>query len=280
MNQKLFDDFIVFSKKQLESGDIDPMYPVLESVFNQRKYDEEQKLWYLFLYTTFYHVGSAEIIFERFPKLCFINKKDVEPMPTGIERRGFRGNTNWVDTIDDLSYSYSSMVDFISPIHRNGMPGWKGMRVQFETLRNNGPWSSYKFADLLAHVMHYDIEADDLGNNPAVLGCAETLTGIGRKTIERTVSFQNELFQKSLDAGIKFSGLDQLETCLCDFHSVLNGHYYVGHDIDMNMKQIPDKMEFWKAREESFESKYLGEKNAWSGERRELKRRYLETGEI
>ena len=280
MNESLFSDFVKFSNKQLESGDIDPMYSILESVFKQRNYDEEQKLWYLFLYTTFYHVGSAEILFDKYPKLTLINKKDVQSMPTGIERRGFRGNLNWVDTVNDLALNYSSMTDFISPVNRKGMPGWKGMRIQFETIRNNGPWSSYKFADLLAHVMRYDIQADDLGNNPAVLGCAETLTGIGRKTIERTISLQNELFQKSLAAGITFSGLDQLETCLCDFHSALNGHYYVGHDIDMNMKQIPNKDEFWKAREEVFDSKYLGEKNAWSGERKDLKKRYLETGEL
>jgi hypothetical protein len=279
LDKKLFSDFCKFSKKQLTTKDNDPMYPVLESVFKQRGYDEETKLWYLYLYTTFYHVGSAENLFNKYPKKTKINYNYVRPLLTGIERRGFRGNTNWLVTINSLD-KYHTMIDFVSPVKRGGMLGWKEMRMRFEEIKHNGAWSSYKFADLLAHVMHYDIQADDIGSNPSVLGAAQMITGVSIRTAEKSAQFQNELYDKCKKAGVEFTGLDQMETCLCDFHTLTDGRYYVGNDIDMNMKQIPDLPEFWRARKMVFDSKNLGEVNNWEGERKDLKKQYLTKGVI
>jgi len=255
------------------------MYPVLESVFKQRGYDEETKLWYLFLYTTFYHVGSAERVFEIYPQKVKINPDKVGAFETGVERRGFRGNLKWVFLVNELD-KYDSMIDFVSPTKRGGMVGWKEMRLRFEEMKNNGAWSSYKFADLLAHVMHYPIEADDLGTNPSVLECAEMVLGLDKKYIKVSGNIQNAFLESCKKAGVMFTGLDQLETCLCDFHTVLDGRYYVGNDIDMNMKQIPDKPQFWKARQEVFNHEFLGEKHGYIGERKPLKKKYLNTGKL
>lgn len=275
LDRKLFSDFCEFSNKQLESKDIDPMYPVLESVFKQRDYDEETKLWYLYLYTTFYHVGSAEEVFNKYPKKTIIDSKNEIYHVTGIERRGFRGNLKWIDTINELE-RYDSMIDFVSVTKRGGMLGWKEMRMRYQEIKNNGPWASYKFADLLAHVMNYSIQADDIGNNKSVLGCAEVLTGVNSKIVEKSGQLQNDLYDECIKSGVQFTGLDQLETCLCDFHTILDGRYYVGNDIDMNMKQIPDLPEFWKARQEVFDSKFLGENHNWVGERKDKKKQYVD----
>lgn len=278
-----FANFVRFSRAQIESGDIDPTYPVLKSVYQARNYSKEQALWYTLLYVTWYNLGSSEVAFERLPEPP---KKPIRAslkMPTGIERRSFRGNELARDHLNAiLEAAEGSLTAWVEGmVGDGGEAGWDRVRTGFQTIQNAGPWSSYKLADLLAHVHDYPITASDLG----IGGASETagpipgmvlLTGHDWKRCATDRGLQREMLAEARKQGTPLSGLDQLETCLCDFNSLSKGRYYVGHDIDAqqeHLKNADDK--FWIARREVFPERYLGEVNGWSGVRKDLKKVYL-----
>jgi hypothetical protein len=65
--------------------------------------------------------------------------------------------------------------------------------------------------------------------------------------------------------------MEEFESILCNYLSLYKKSYYVGRDID---RQIP-MMEgldwrWWNARERYFPEEILGEKNGWTGIRKEL----------
>jgi len=81
--------------------------------------------------------------------------------------------------------------------------------------------------------------------------------------------------------------IGQTETVLCDWHSMLKGNYYVGHDIDMMLEQAhrpststEARRLIVAARQHEFDATFLGERNGWTGVRRDLKRAYRDQGRI
>jgi hypothetical protein len=146
-----------------------------------------------------------------------------------------------------------------------------------QRLPHGGPWSSYKFADLLAHVHGQPITANDLG----IGGGGETagpipgmtlVTGSDWRRCSRDVGLQRELLGEARHRGVGFSGLDQLETSLCDYNSLVRGRYYLGHDIDQQMSALEraGSPALWEARA-VFPDAYRGELHDWFGVRKPLK---------
>lgn len=288
MNQQLLGDFRVFAAAQLASGDIDPTYPVLAKVYRQRGYDADTALWHTLLYVAFYNLGSAEEVFNAFPAYQHITAPLTKT--TGIERRGFRGNTLANDHINAMVALWkaaggpSKWVQGV--IGRGGEQGWKKLRLAFQQVPHGGNWSSYKWADLLKNVHHLPITADDIGvggGGPTagpVPGMVR-LTNKPWKECAENVLLQRQLMLDCVSKGVPFDGLDQLETALCDFNSLCKGTYYVGHDIDQQMDQLANLgPEWWAARQQVFPRQYLGELNGWNGVRKELKTKYAQEGVV
>ena len=227
----LFDSFVTFSRAHIESGDIDPAYPVMKEVYRARGYTREQALWHTFLYVTWYNLGSAETVFARYPEPPS-SLDEVLTYPTGTERRSFRGNDLarvHLNSLLSLAKPHGSLSRWVETATEAGSEaGWDGIRTEFQRLKYAGPWSSYKVADLLAHVHDFPIAASDLG----VGGASETagpipgmvkVTGYDWKRCATDRTLQRELLEISRSRGVPFSGLDQLETSLCDFNSLCNG---------------------------------------------------------
>jgi len=79
---------------------------------------------------------------------------------------------------------------------------------------------------------------------------------------------------------VPFQGLDQLETSLCDFNSLVKGRYYIGHEMDLMMEGLEPQSIFWEARAKALAHNYLGEFKGWHGVRPELKTIYRDKGLI
>jgi hypothetical protein len=284
----LFDQFCTFAKKHIESGDIDPTYPLLKEVYKARGYPAENALWYTFLYVTWYNLGSAETVFAKYPSPP---KSIDEPLvlPTGTERRSFRGNDKAREHLAVLleeAGKHGGFEPWMSYLTKEGGEiGWDFVRSEFQKLRFVGPWASYKLADLLAHVHDYAITASDLG----IGGAGETagpipglvrLTGYDWPRCAYDKKLQREILKEARDRGVPFSGLDQLETVCCDFNSLCKGAYYVGHDVDAQQEHLGREphRDFAAARRAVFDPIYLGEIGGWFGVRKHKKTEFYYGG--
>ena len=79
----------------------------------------------------------------------------------------------------------------------------------------------------------------------------------------------------------------QLETVLCDFHSLERGHYYVGHDIDqmleaVNRPEVDPEVRhlILRARQATLPHRYLGELQGWDGVDKQRRVAYAATGAV
>jgi hypothetical protein len=288
VNAELWKDFCTFAKAHISSGDIDPTYPVLRRVYEAEKCTPEQAIWRTILFLTWYHVGSAVQVWQRFPDPVLL--PDIR-LPTGTERRGFRGNDLAHRTVNEFVRmalvdhgSFKSWLWFLT--HAGGTAGWDEVRDAVEKVPHCGPWASYKFADLCAHVLGFAITASDIGvgGGSATAGPIPgmvALTGQPWKECVVNRKLQRDLLAQAISDGVPFTGLDQLETSLCDFNSMLQGHYYVGHDIDDQMAKLVEAPRvFWEARQKVFQVQYLGELCGWFGVRKKLKTAYSDRKEL
>jgi hypothetical protein len=280
----VFRDFCTFARAQIESGDLDPTYPVLRAHYADCRLPEETALWRTILYVTWYSLRSAERVWldYRVPQPL----PPLEGLPTGVERRGFRGNAAASAHVNDV-FALAAEHGGLSPWLRGAADrgGWAEVRAAYQAVRGAGPWASYKLADLLAHVHGFRITAPDLG----VGGGSETagpipgmvrVTGYDWKRCSRDIDLQNELLLRCVRCGVPFSGLDQLETALCDFNSLAKGSYYVGHDIDLQQAHLAGcTAGLWEARR-VFADAWRGECGGWGGVRKERKAVYRDTGRI
>lgn len=294
LDEKLFRDFVCFSRLQLESGDIDPTYPVLKELIRKDLVSREVAIWRVLLYVTWYDLASAEAVWTRFPGPVL--KRDFGVLPTGIERRGFRG-------VDGARKAAAMLDDVVASTFREGgleawlyrfdggdrRANWRKLRRSFEAFKGNGSWASYKFADLCRHVLDVPIDADDIGlggggkDAGPVPGLCRLYPELDWRTAATDALLHERLLDRSREAGVAFCGLDQLETCLCDFNSLCKGSYYVGHDIDAQqetMERMRGKRSMLQARRESFPAQYLGEVSGWLGVRKPRKARYSKEGVI
>jgi hypothetical protein len=287
MNKKLFEDFCKFSRYQLASWDIDPTYPVLKKYYVLRGFDIETALWFTQLYVAFYHLGSAQEAFKRYPKPSKVKNMTY---PTGIERRGFRGNDLASLHLNGLykKVEGAGIKPGIDAFIERGKrrKSWRVLREEFQTLPYAGPWSSYKWVDLLKNVHGFKIDANNIG----VGGNSETAGPVPgmvllmdmdwRRCATDTV-VQRDLLSRCIDNDVKFNGLDQLETCLCDFNSLVKGRYYSGHDVDQQMEHLPKEKIWWEARRVAIPKRVRGEVGRrWVGVRKELKALYVKEGII
>lgn len=282
---ELFEDFCEWSRWHVWSWDIDPIYPWFKRVFELQRLPERQRLWRLYLYVTYYHVASAMHLWRTVIPEPAVPSEEELNLPTGTERRCFRGQPG--PARDNLLNAVETGM--LEPALWNtleGEEGWDTARDQFESVPWNGPWASYKWADLLAHVMDYPITASDIGvgGNSKTAGPIPGMVAITNadwKECANNVALQKRLFEAATSRGVPFTGLDQMETCLCDFNSAMNAHYYIGHDIDLYGDQLGFAPPvWWEARQEVFPSIFLGERHGWEGVRGDLQSLYNDHGVI
>lgn len=190
------------------------------------------------------------------------------------QRRGFRGNN---DAARFWKASQGITVALIEKIILSYSPteAWVELRRIFETLPQGGPYHSFKFCDLLKYTMGYEITSPDIGvggagKSAGPLPGLQRLTGKSWKQCATDIVLQKFVYRKAKAAGVPLPGMEEFETCLCDFDKYLKGRYYVGANLDGQMDHIKDlDIVYWEGRRRIFPSIYLGELHGWFGERKE-----------
>lgn len=267
--EQLLADFRVFCRKFVESKDIDPMYPVLKELYHELELPNEQRLWFTWLYVAYYDIASALKAFSDHP-MHTIEWTDQEThYPHQTERRGLWGHF---------------FTEHMSSLHEQLKGGWmegflhkslsfEQLFAQIQTVKYNGRWAAFKTCDILMNVHDYPIEFPgmELSSGTGSINASLELLCPGT---EKSVAEQ----VLKAKTGLRW---DQLETCLCDFHALVEGRYYIGHDIDKMQSSLywpglseHDRALAFKVRKQAFAPEYLGELNGWYGVRTGLLKNY------
>lgn len=288
MNKKLFNDFVAFGREHILSDDIDPAYPVIRHLILE--FPIETQLWFLALYLSYYNLSSALIAFRAIPgPKNLLVRPEVLKLACATERRGLRGG-KVADNIESyLCLCKNGQAAFITA-------GWNGTPKEnylkfWETSQKvwgNGRWATFKWGELLKDILGWPLESPDLrlkhcSGPRAGLEMIMELRGAPVSQLERASVLLKE---RANEAGLD-TDWEDIETILCDFHSLSMGGYYLGHDIDSQQEQIArspissqDRDLLFAIRSKVFRPEYLGEIGGWTGVQSERKKLYKSDGMV
>lgn len=295
----LVDDLATFSLWQLRSGDIDPVYPMLTAVGEILDLDTEQLAQLALLYVAYYHLPSALDMFCR-ADFTWPRPEDVATIrrPTGTERRGHRSPGRLaahVASVEAHIEAHGGLVPWMDFLAGAGCKEWPLLMRALQDIDGNGRWASYKTGEILVTVLGFPSAPTDAGHAHSsgprqglglffadARGRGNSIEDI--RTLDR---YTRHLAKALAEAGAPMP-VEQVETVLCDFHSMSRGRYYVGRDTDELLEQITGAPWLWarardalmEGRQRAFQRRWLGEEMGWSGIRKPLLRLYRQTGRI
>lgn len=288
------DAFRRFGAAMLTSRDIDPAYPVLAHVATDA--DDEARQWLCYLHLAFYDLSSAVTVWLDHPHPTRDLPDLVDQLPCGIERRSLRGgrvraHLQLVLDFADASGGFDQWLT--ATLTGDPIVDWLHLTARIEAVPGNGRWAGYKAGDLWRYIAGYDVEPFGIGAADAT-GPRDGLTSVypfdyatvrRADWIDRCEGLATELLGHLHAADVP-AGIDQVETMLCDFHSLTLGRYYVGHDIDQQLEQTGHHgsadatTAIMAARHATLPHPYLGELGGWPGVDRPRRRAYIDTGEV
>lgn len=276
-----------FAEAELRSHDVDPVYPVLRWLLNAVQATIEEGYWLTVYHLTWYHLGSALRAWELFNR--GEPRWPLPKLPTATERRGNRDPRK----LDDNLYGWRTQAGYAGGLDRYidpplGLIGWESTRARVEAVKGNGRWASYKAAEMFAKVNGLPIVAHDMGHAGSTgprQGLELFRPGLpkGNKPADiGYIDFVTELWctETGVDAPI-----EEMETLLCDWHSLVAGRYYIGHDIDAMQSQLYAVPSGYtdaalSARAATIPRQYLGEYGGWSGPDPDRKQLFKRFGEL
>lgn len=288
---------------QVDTGDIDPVYPVFWYLADQSGMTADDRAWLVFLHVAFYHPGSSLAAFEVAPSpealpesLGEYSGSPLLDFPTGVERRGHRDVRKRIEHLLALRDLFAgsgpdawvwSQFDHDSSAEDR----WETLTDGLLSIHGNGRWAAYKAAEMLQKVCDYPIAAPDAGHRyssgprKGLAHLFEDLPAGQDATSIETLDLYTDLVMTELGE----TDVALVETSLCDFNSLVGGRYYLGHDIDamlgdLQHPEVASRVPLlvWEARSAVFAEELLGEAGAerWDGVRKQLKTTYRDTGEI
>lgn len=293
------DGFYEFARWQVSSADNDPVYPVLRSVLDTLCIERSspEALQFVLLYVAYYDLTSA--------LYCWLAvdgwhgqdlPDDLAGLPTGIERRGLR-------TPDRMRRHLASIAGHLDSglwPRRNGEPPRAAWRRTFADLQSpefNGRWAAYKTSELLQKVLGWPLEPTDAGHEHStgpLHGLLLLDPGLKGATVAQLDDVTEDLRASVEDRLERSVDVAEVETLLCDWHSLVDGRYYVGHDIDqmqtagrqmlsdrVGAPEVPQTAAIINnSRLAALDPRWLGEVNGWSGVRKPLRRLYRDSGRL
>lgn len=298
MNKQYFSDFLVFSYHQINCRDVDPMYDVLKALHNRLEMTIEQRIHHVMFYLTYYNIASSQKLWNAGMLMPQTVKEAKHP--TGIERRGFRDGMGVIRHLCSLYQQVNEHATWEGWItqgwHDNEMKyNWTMTEDTLQRVWGNGRWASYKGSELLQKVCGMGLMPFDMGHEYssgprkglALLYPEEcpSHSDQSKPAIRKLNELSDDLHQRMIDHGINVADIGEVETCCCDFHSLVEGRYYVGHDIDHMQESLykADELtqqQVFQARGESLPINYLGECTGRQGVDKERCTHYKRTGEI
>lgn len=302
----VLDNFLIFSEHHLLSRDIDPVYPVLRSLYDQFPENRhDARLWWTLMYAAYYKVSSMEEVRINTPAFR-VPADRLLKLPTGTERRGHRDARKLrrhIEAMLAMRERHGTLIAWL----QDGFTGdpfvdFTQLRRNVEACWGNGAWASYKVADLVQAVHGWKIRATSAGQDHAGprdggrllwtfadQGDRKPTDIMELRATNLLREMEHRLPEGALEAAYPFRRLElnHVETCLCDFYSMTRGRYYVGHDIDAMLSELRDPRisevaarRVLDARMTALPGHYLGEVSGWDSASKERNRAYRDNGII
>lgn len=217
-----------FSAALITTGDLDPDYLVLKEHAADTNMTSEDLFRWIILKVFVYDTASEMSI-------MYFNK-DFDEVVYGAERRKNKRNT--VKQMNDVINKFDASI-LAGGIHYRD---FKKYVTQFPGI---GPWAAWKMADLLERVMEININFTVDFREAYEFPLKGLLRVNGYTDDDMPMLKEGQAYARMMDAAIKSLGpvwsyeapcgrrtlnLQELETCLCKYHSHLGGHYNVGQD--------------------------------------------------
>jgi len=228
---RLRGDYLRWHHLQVATRDVDPAYPVLRAIVDQLGLDRDSAAWLVLLHVGYYQLGSALAAFAEVPKPAPPTPALLR-LPTGTERRAHRDVRQWdrhwralLDAFDAHGGPYGWLTA--------AGTDWAALNDHLTRVYGNGRWAAYKTAELAQKVLDVPTVVADAGHAHSS-GPRKGLALLHRIPGGNTagdVAILDDL-TTALAAELAESDIGQVETSLCDFHSLHKGGYYLGHDID------------------------------------------------
>jgi len=291
-----WDAIAYFAGHLIESRDQDPIYPVLHELSRLRQYNSEEALWLSVVYQAFYHLPAALEAIRRLGDVRELDGRAIldarlRELPTGIERRGLRGGlvVSYLSLVTEARRQARGFQNWLTEgWGTNPYTNYANFQRTWQNLEFNARWSSFKMAEILKVSHGWNIAAPDMDLRKATgpRQSLEYLYGLANPKLiqlnESGEDFRHQL-QKSLNRALDW---ETVETILCNWNSVRQGRYYVGHDIDELQDQMEratflsqeDASDLLNARANALPDDYLGEWHDWSGVSKSRQRAWIDAG--
>lgn len=238
-NRDIYKDFDVFTRSLIATKDVDPVYPLLKTIFDKSSIGS-YNLWFTFCYVGFYNIKSGLEMFRMFSSPEYFNKERFITLKNegmfkqfGHERRGSIRNVN---TQADM---FESVAKAIMPLKKIAIDFTDNtsFRRSVEKLPHHGGWAAFKIAEIMEKSFGYtELAINDLGldgrdpnRDDSPIGGLKWLYGRDNEYDKSWFDLWNR-FGSNLAKAYN-TDIGVIETCLCKFHKLVSGNYYVGHDI-------------------------------------------------
>lgn len=268
-NLQNFQIFEEFSLALVHSKDVDPVYPFLKNIITLEKFDPEMAI---FWYGYFYSIESMVLLLR--------GEKQFLECKFGTER----GRTPQIRRIENMQKTYHAWLKAApSSVAQKAKTG-REFAEFIKTMPYFGGWVSYKYTELFEKVLGFtnlaptdmNIAAGDPNEDGGPCGGFRALYGKNSK-------YSASVFPEWEALGVTLSkrwdfDLGEVETCACKYSKLLNGKYYIGHDVAefTHLTHLWDKQTFEKLMSDSGFDKSL-----WSsGFVKSSKRAYKDHGNL
>src|SRR5260221_1228294 len=228
---KLFNDFVEYSTVQMRNNDLDPEYLVLGH-FTQGA-SLENAVWATILHVSYCHIISLLLALQRFPEPAPLDDWALK-LPIFVDRRNLRGGklgqhiNHWLE----VKHAYGGLVPYLTDQFGDSpTDNWLSLRQKLLAIWGNGRWAGYKTAEILWRIHGFAVYPTDMDNSNSSgprKGLAFFYGPVAGNTpavIAHLDAQAEDLLARLQAEGIDIE-IDELETMLCEFHSMPEGRYY------------------------------------------------------
>ncbi len=267
-------EYIKYHVESSKRTDIDPQVEALQFICDKEKLSLEQRFWLCFLFSTCYCVGTAWLIFTRFPEFRFARSRDVRLWYTqNRQNLLFQTDRVYVKSVDRFCGMIDSYADYVSKMSSRfsqreaicaSIAGGKTATQRYDLLverfdvSNFSRFSLFLYSDLLNNVCSVPVgvrfnilEAQSSRNGLALaIGREDLYTGRKSNRIRESLSSSeksdlidglNQVVQElsALEIKPRHKTLWSIETCLCAYRKWKeDGRRWVGYYVERYAKEL------------------------------------------